>query len=94
MNEQYEFAARVAERWSNGQIQIVPDDLAAFREFRTRANLHGNDDWIESDQGPYVTVSAKSLVARSEGAERVVYTVEARGEGANRRMYGVDLRPI
>lgn len=87
MNEQYTFTARVAERWPN-EIQIVPDDPEAFLNYLARAQLQLDPYW----HGPeiWVSVGSQRLVAASEGAEWVRYTVTKRGS----RMYGIALEPI
>jgi len=92
MEEIYAFPARVAQRWGNGQVQIVPENPVQYMQYRTRANLRGNVAWHE--QGLFVTVSDRALVAQSQGADMVTYSVQARGQGPNRRMYGVDLHPL
>jgi hypothetical protein len=66
MEEVYSFPARVAERWGNGQVQIVPEDSVDYMDYRVRANLPGNPHW--NPQGLFVTVSNQTLTARSQGA--------------------------
>ncbi|HWE40078.1 MAG TPA: hypothetical protein VG406_26235 [Isosphaeraceae bacterium] len=45
MEEIYAFPAWVAERWGNGQVQIVPEDPVDYIGYRGRANLPGNENW-------------------------------------------------
>ena len=91
MEEVYAFDGRVAARWPK-QIQIVPDDPQAFLDYLRRANLecdpywHGEEIWVSAGSRP--------LVVRSEGAERVRYSVQARSTRAGRQMRGVAIEPL
>jgi len=87
MNETYAFDAHVAARWPN-QIQLVPDDADAFLAYLQRAELECDPFWHGEEMR--VSVGSSRLIAQSEGAERVRYSVTRRGS----RMFGVELEPI
>lgn len=91
MEETYTFDARIAERWPQ-QIQVVPDDRAAFLAYLERAQLTCDPFWHGDEI--YVTVGNQALIQNSEGAERVRYSVQAKATRAGRQMWGVGLEPI
>ena len=92
IEEVFVFDARVAERWTNGQVQIVPEDADALVEYHQRARLDTRLDWHGDDV--YVTVSARELITAIEGAERARYSVQAKEVDGSRQMWGVAIEPL
>ncbi|HUE13311.1 MAG TPA: hypothetical protein VMR25_04005 [Planctomycetaceae bacterium] len=91
MEEIYTFTARVVERGVR-QIQIVPEEQQALLEYFERANLSSDAHW----RGDVLCVSVgrQALVAQSENAERVRYSVHAQKTRRGRQIWGLALEAL
>ena|SRR5215469_13740637 len=89
----FSFDATIVQRWPSRrgypQVQVRPDDVAAYLRQCREAGLMARADW--HDDQPLATISRRALVERCEGTNRVRCTVQVGPTGGLR---WIDVEPL
>ncbi len=80
---------RLPSKKNQPQVFVRPDDEDAFLRQCSAAGIRTRHDW--HDERPMPTISARALVARCDGTDRVRCTIESTPTG---RLRWLDVRPI